>query len=761
MLHTRPRIGPPTNDSAVTYHFGKFTLQKGDRRLSSDGHEIYLRPKTYDTLVYLIERQGHLVTKRELLDAVWADVEVTENALTRCIKEARIALGDVVQNPGFLRTIPRLGYEFIAHVERLDEPTNWEVVEEEFRAVRVVTTEEDTDGEPSAPVTSVVVSKPTLGPGRPILNLQNLAVVVFLLLSLSAAYWQWSSRVIPARSTKRAMVAVLSLFGHNARPGLVLTPPDYVLISDFENQTGDPVFDRSLNTALASSLEQSSLLNVYSRTRMKEALKRMEKPNVEHIDEALALEIAEREGVKAVVVPTIGGIGESYWLAARIRAAPSGEDIKTEVSRARSKERVLDAVDELAAAVRGDLGESIQKISERKPLAAATTPSLEALKQYSLGLEKHRAGEVQEAKTLYENALSIDPTFTTAVAELGMLHMDQAAMGIPHFNAEVGKHLLSEAVLHVSNLTEKEKYAILAFHAQWVEHDLEKAAGYHIALLATYPEYPVAYSNLSWVYNRMGRYEESIATAKEAIRIDPRLLIAYANLAGVQLYQQGDVKSALETCQRALQVDSRYAWAYDCVGWALLGKNDWAQAQAAFEKAVRFNPQSTLSRYRLAHAQRLQGHYQPALQTLEHILKIDPSDATPWYDMGVVYEGMGDHKKAREHFERFRHEMESLWGKDAKNADTAFCLAGVLSRLGQTEDAMSWARKGIALDPSKHFEYATILSLNQRKREAVEQLRIAIQQGYRHYIFIKIHPDLQPLHGEPEFEKLLAGVIKS
>jgi tetratricopeptide (TPR) repeat protein len=404
--------------------------------------------------------------------------------------------------------------------------------------------------------------------------------------------------------------------------------------------------------------------------------------------------------------------------------------------------------------VREDLGESVQTISESKPLAAATTPSLEALKQYSLGLEKHWAGQAQEAKALYENALRIDPTFTTAMAELGMLHMDQAAMGIPHFDAEVGKHLLSEAEQRVSNLTEKERYAILAFHAQWVEHDLEKAAGYHKALLAIYPEYPVAYSNLSWVYNRMGRYEESIAAAKEAIRIDPRLLIAYANMAGVQLYQQGDVKSALETCQRALEVDSHY-------GWALLGKGDWARAQTAFEKAVVFNPQSTLYRYRLAHAQRLQGRYQQALQTLEPILKIDPSDASPWYDMGVVYEGMGDHQKSREHFQRYRQEMESLWKKDSKNADTALCLAVALSRLGQTQEARSWARKGLALDPSKHFEYATVLSLNQQKREAIEQLRLAIHRGYRHYIFIKIHPDLQPLQGEPEFDKLLAEAIKS
>jgi tetratricopeptide (TPR) repeat protein/DNA-binding winged helix-turn-helix (wHTH) protein len=744
---------------AATYHFGKFTLQTADHRLSSDGREIYLRPKTYCALLYLLEHHGHLVTKQELLDAVWADVEVTENALTHCINEARAALADDVHHPEFLRTIPRLGYEFVGDVEQSSGPANGEVVEEEFRAVHLVTTEEDTDREPSTTV--MVVSRPS-AVGQRVFSLRRVAVATVVLLGLSAVAYRLSgSHVSQQIPGTRVMAAVLSRFGYGATPATALTPRDYVLISDFENQTGDPVFDRSLATALATSLDQSGAANVYSPARVKETLMRMEKPDVEHIDEALALEIAEREGIKAVVLPAISSVGQSYRLAARIRAVSSGRDIKTEVARAISKDKVLDAVDELSAALRGDLGESLQKISESKPLTAATTPSLEALKQYSLGLEKHRAADAQEAKTYYENALAIDPTFTTARASLGMLHMDQAALGMAHFDAEEGKRLLTEAVAHISNLTDKEKYTILAYYAQWVEHDPEKAVRYHKALLAMYPEYPEAYNSLAWVYHRMGRYEESIAAAKQAIRIDPHFLIAYANLAGVQLYEQGDVNSGLETCQQALRVDPRNAWSYDCVGWALFGKGDWARAQAAFEKAVLFNPQGTLSRYRLAHAYRLQGHYQQALQTLEPILKIDPSDRTPWYDMGVVYQAMGDQTKAREHFQRYSQEMEAQWRKNPKDADAVWSLAAVLSRLGEKDRALFWTRKGLALDPNRHFEYATVLSLNQHKSEAIEQLRAAIQKGYPYPIFIKIHPDLQALHGEPQFEQLLAGVIKN
>jgi tetratricopeptide (TPR) repeat protein/DNA-binding winged helix-turn-helix (wHTH) protein len=742
-------------DPGPTYRFGKFTLQTADRRLTREGREIYLRPKTYDTLLYLLDHHGHLVSKEELLNAVWADVEVTENALTHCIKEARTALDDNVQNPEFIRTIPRLGYEFFPDVEASNEPANEEIVEE-FRTVHLITTEEDTDAGTNAPTSIVVV--PTAAIARRQITRGNIAVAAVVLLGLCGGAYEISSSR-PELWARSAVVDVLSWFGYRATP--VLAPRDYVLISDFDNQTGDPVFDRSLATALATSLDQSSAANVYSPARVRETLRRMQKPNIEHIDEDLALEIAEREGIKAVVLPTIASVGQSYRLAARIYAVSSGRDIKTEVSRATNKDRVLDAVDDLAAALRKDLGESLQRISESKPLIAVTTSSLEALKQYALGLEKQKAADVQEAKTYYENALTIDPNFTMARAQLGVLHLDWAAGGIAHFNSEEGKRLLADAVQHTSNLTDKEKYPILASYAQWVENDSDKAIHYYKALLAIYPDYPEAYNNLARVYRLMGRQEEAIAAAKQAISIDPHLLIAYANLAAIQLYEQSDVKSGLETCQQALRVDPHNAWSYDCVGWASFGKGDWVQAQAAFEKAVFYNPQYTLSRFRLAHAQRLQGHYQQALQTLELLLKIDSSDPTPWYDMGVVCQAMGDQDKAREYLQHYQHEMEARLRKRPDDADAIWNLAELFSRMGDTERASFWTRKGLALAPNRHFEYALVLSLNQHKPAAIDELHVALQMGYPYPIFIKIHPDLQALHGEPKFEQLLASVIKN
>ena len=556
-------------------------------------------------------------------------------------------------------------------------------------------------------------------------------------------------------------VAVLIFWSIRAAPVLALAPRDYVLISDFENQTGDPVFDRSLGTALATSLDQSARINVYSRARIKETLKRMEKANAERIDETLAEEIAEREGIKAVVIPTISGIGEDYRLSARIRAVSAKTDIRTEIARAKGKKKILDAVDELSTALRRDLGESLQEISKTsRPLVSVTTQSLEALKQYSLAIEKHRLADVEEARTYYENALRIDPQFTAAQASLGMLHLDQVAIGTPHFDASEGRRLLNEAVQHVSNLTDKERYGILAFHALWVLNDPQKAVQYDKTLIGIYPDYASTYNNLAWVYMQMGRYEEAIATLKNATDLDPRLLIAYANLGNIYMYHLGDVKASLETCQQAVRIDPQNWWAWDCIGWSDLGKGKWSDAQNAFQKAVLFNPHGTMSRYRLAHSLRLQGGYDQAVEALKPIEQIDPSDVSLSYDLGVVYQLMDKPTEARRQFERYCQQMEATWKKNRKDAGAAFALSAVLLRLGQKKRGSELARQGFALDPNKHFEYAAALSLEGRKHEAVTQLQLAVQHGYQNYVWIKIHPDLQALYGDLEFQKLLADVIK-
>ena len=378
-----------------------------------------------------------------------------------------------------------------------------------------------------------------------------------------------------------AIIAVWLLRGH---PALSFAARDWVLVADFENQTNDPLFDQSLLTAFSVSLEQSRHANIYPRARIREVLARMKKDAATKIDDAVGQEIAVREGIRALILPSISGVGEDYRLAARIRDVASGVDVNTTVVKAHGKEQILDSLDQLAAKVRGDLGESLLAVSHgSRPLATVTTASLDALKQYSMGTEKRIDGNLKDAKMYYANALKIDPTFTAALGSLGMIDFE-------HFDKQEGKRLLSEAVRSVDHLPDREKYGLLAFHARAVEGNLEKAAGYHRILIGLYPDFAAGHNNLGVVYRDMGRYREAIAEFKECLRIDPRLRIAFFNLSQTYFSLMGDLDAGIEACTTEIAQDGQFFLSYVWRGFAYLVKGKLDEAIRDLKQATEMAP---------------------------------------------------------------------------------------------------------------------------------------------------------------------------
>ena len=258
-----------------------------------------------------------------------------------------------------------------------------------------------------------------------------------------------------------------------AEPAIAFAERDWLLVSDFANETGDPVFDRSLNTALSAALTQSRYVNVVPSSRIRESLRRMEKANLAPTDEATAREIALREGFRLVLAPAITSSGGTYLLAASLVDPASGVTLKSETVHARTKDDVLAAVDELSGLIRGDLGEAVTMITgQAKPLVKATTGSLEALQLFSLGREAHIGQQFDKARFSYEEALRIDPTFTAARASLGIINVE-------FFDRAKGMELLSQALKAVDGLTDSERVSVLGFHAMVVEKNLEKAADHY------------------------------------------------------------------------------------------------------------------------------------------------------------------------------------------------------------------------------------------------------------------------------------------
>jgi serine/threonine protein kinase/tetratricopeptide (TPR) repeat protein len=542
-----------------------------------------------------------------------------------------------------------------------------------------------------------------------------------------------------------------------SRPVLSFAARDWVLVADFDNQTNDPLFDQSLLTAFSVSLEQSRHANIYPRSRIPEVLARMKRDAATRMDDAVGREIAVREGIRALILPSISGVGEDYRLAARIRDVASGIDVKTTVVKAHGKDQILDGLDQLASKVRGNLGESLLAISRNsRPLPAVTTASLAALKQYSIADQKRTEGlNLEETKLYFENALKIDPAFTAALTSLGMLDFE-------HFDKEEGKRLLSEAVRSAGNLTDREKYGLLAFHARAVEGNLEKAAGYHRILIGLYPDFAAGHNNLGIVYQEMGRYQEAVAEFKESLRIDPRLRIAFLNLDMTYFYFMGDFDAGIEACQKQIAQGGQYfaPFCYSWRGFAYLAKGKLEDAIRDLKQAAESAPRGAPTRFNLALAYSLSGQEQSAIKVLNEILATGPHNCDAHYDLGRIYNSMNDRVDARREWMRAADCWEEALRSETKQASNYLELAIARTRLGQTAEAQAAEAKARSIDPNLYLATARLRALQGRTDEALAYLERGEKNGLHDFGWVKLNPDLQSLSTQPRFVALLHRNLK-
>ena len=369
-----------------------------------------------------------------------------------------------------------------------------------------------------------------------------------------------------------------------------------------------------------------------------------------------------------------------------------------------------------------------------------------------------------QAKTYYENALSLDPDFVLAAASLGMINFEK-------FDPQKGKQLLSKAVRMRDNLTEREKYVILASYARAVENDIPKTIQYWKVLSGMYPDDATGHNNLGWFYGQMHKYGEAIQEYKEAIRINRYMTISYHGLAIIYLHSTGDVTSAIDLCLKEIQVDDRSFWAYFYLGWAYLGTGEYERARTALEKTLQLSddPQAyvpglgkpyQIALYRLAYTFWLQKKYSEAVRVLQRIPERFV-DAHADYEIGSVYQLMQDNMAARRHFEKYRKFLiERAIRANPRAPKHHFQLALVSQRLGLAEEAQSAFRKGAGLAPEEHFEFAQFYSISGTTEEALRELEIAIQKGWSNFVWMKVNPDFQNISGDPRFQALLKQHLK-
>jgi eukaryotic-like serine/threonine-protein kinase len=315
------------------YEFGPFRVDPEKAILLRDGDPVPLTPKTFQILLVLVRHSREVVTKDDLMKTVWPDTFVEETNLTRNIFTLRKALGESPQDHQYILTVPGRGYRFTESV-RLVPGHEASIVAANHTRVQV----------------EVNQTKPW---GRPWIWI--VAVLVVLLAAAALRFW-WR------------------------RPP-VLSETDTLVLADFANSTGDPVFDETLRQGLAVQLEQSPFLSLISEDRVQHTLRLMGRQADVRLTPEIAREVCERTGSAAVLEGSIASLGKQNVLGLRATNCRNGKVIDGEQVQGEKKEEILNLLNQAAGRFRRKAGESLATIQEHAtPLEEATTPSLEALK---------------------------------------------------------------------------------------------------------------------------------------------------------------------------------------------------------------------------------------------------------------------------------------------------------------------------------------------------------------------------------------------
>jgi eukaryotic-like serine/threonine-protein kinase len=320
-----------------------------------------------------------------------------------------------------------------------------------------------------------------------------------------------------------------AVFFYPRQPPRVLTERDSIVLTDFENHTGDPVFDYALKQALAVDLGQSPFLNVVSEHKVISTLRLMGRSPADRLTEEFARDLCQRVGSKAFLASSITSLGTQYVIGLKAVDCSTGDTLAQEQETAANKESVLKALDKETADLRSKLGETLASIRRfDTPVDDATTPSLEALKAFSLGLKTDNEKGTAEAIPLLKSAIELDPNFAAAYSSLAVSYANLGQASLAAENAKKAYDLRGR-------VSEREKYAIESFYYDATTGQLEKAEQTYEQWILSYPRDFVPHSNLGNTYILMGQWHKALPEGLEAVRLEPRVAAGYSNLGQIYI----------------------------------------------------------------------------------------------------------------------------------------------------------------------------------------------------------------------------------
>jgi serine/threonine protein kinase/tetratricopeptide (TPR) repeat protein len=429
------------------------------------------------------------------------------------------------------------------------------------------------------------------------------AVVLLLLIAGGLAWWKYRPAPAPAPAPA-ASGSGESATGADRKNSIIL--------ADFVNHTGDPVFETTLNQALQIDLEQSPVINIVSQQHLAQSVKYLGKPAGTPVTPEIAREIGEREGVKAILTGTIANLGNEYVITLTAQNTATGDEIVSEQAQAPDKEHVLDALGKAAAAIRAKLGEDLESIKKLDtPFGQATTTSLEAFRAYALGDRAHvKALDIPDAEGHYLRAIELDPNFAMAYARLGVVSLNSGQV------AKANRYF-AQAYELSQHVSERERLYIAGHYNEVVTGNMTKVIETLQEAIQTYPGQVDNYININSNYSGMGQYEKALPYGLKAVELQPEDSIASQNLVAdyIGLNRMAEASTELERARKLGLDTSTDDLVTHMQVFFLLGEPKEVQKTMALAGG---RPDEFLATQALAGTQQFSGQYRRAEATIQH-----------------------------------------------------------------------------------------------------------------------------------------------
>lgn len=479
----------------VVYRFGNFEVAPETGELYRRGQRVRIQELPFRVLVSLLEQQGRIVSRDILAKQLWPDNTFVEfdQGLSTAVTKLRQAIGDLADNPRFIETVPRRGYRFIAPVTV--EGLMLESLQPPASTVAVVVSEPQPESPP-----------PTPPPELPKRRLPGL--------------WKWSA----AASFLVLLGLCVFLFRAPFRARAGLRANDRVVLADFDNATGKGVFDDTLNSALRVKLDESPFFSLVPQKTVQTALEQLGRAANGHLSPKDAQLICHAVHAQAIVHGSVSPAEGGLRLRLEAQSCGAEGTLAEEAALSPAMDLLLTSLGNAADNLRRGLGEpesSVQRFGT--PMVQATTASFSALKAFASGEEKRMRGQDHETIGDYKLATDLDPEFALAYARLGTIYLNEN-------EAELSRAAYQKAFDLRLHTTERERLYLTAHYYNSAIGDMERTVEVYKLWRQLYPQDLIAPNNLADIYETLGKPDQALLMAREALRINPDNAFPYAGL---------------------------------------------------------------------------------------------------------------------------------------------------------------------------------------------------------------------------------------